>query len=152
MRNAYFLVNFGNDFASVLSKDGFKDVLNGTDNKQPAYIQLLSTSNDTAEIHDDFVQVRLQGKSFAELSTLKQTAKSVGKKIAKGVIIAIVVVGVLFIGLVSLCCFCFCRRRGNSKSAGSYRTLNEPAPGAAVDMHAVSYAPPAAYNATYGSH
>ncbi|KAF7981218.1 hypothetical protein HWV62_34561 [Athelia sp. TMB] len=136
LRNAYFLVNFGSDFSAVLP-DHLRPVLNGTDNSEPPYIQLLPTSNDAAEVHDDFVQVRLEGKTFSELSALKAKAKSAGKTIAKGIIIAIVVVGVVFLGLIALCgYFCFRRRSGKLQS---YRDLNAPAPAAAIDMH--MYAP-----------
>lgn len=137
VRNAYFLVNFGSDFSAVLP-DHLRPVLNGTNNNEPPYIQLLPTSSDAAEVHDDFVQVRLQGKTFAELSALKAKAKSAGKTIARGIIIVIIAVGVVFLGLIALCgYFCFRRRGGKSQS---YRDLNAPAPAAAVDMH--MYAPP----------
>jgi len=49
VRNAYMLVNFG-DFV-----DGKADKVANP------YVQLLSTTDDLAEAHNDFVQVRLNG-------------------------------------------------------------------------------------------
>ncbi|KZP27564.1 acid protease [Athelia psychrophila] len=150
LRNAYFLVNFGSDFSDVL--EGFNAVLNGTHNKQPPYIQLLPTSSDAAEVHDDFQQVRIQGKTFSELSSLKEKAKSAGKTIARGVIIAAAVAGAVVLCLLALLCFC-CFRRRTSRSS-SYRGLNDPAPAAAVDMHGVSQARPmsAPYTTAWDTH
>jgi hypothetical protein len=54
------LINFGDDFSAMIN--GTK-VLNGTYNNAPPFIQLLSTSNDTAAMHADFVKARLNSSS-----------------------------------------------------------------------------------------
>jgi len=133
------LINAGNDFAAEIN--GTK-VLNGVGNAVPAFVQLLSTSNDTTEIHSDFVKARLSGSS--------QATESIGHKIAKGIIIGAAVGGVVLLSLIVCCCFCLCRRRrSNSRglsttiwpgSSNNYRGLDEPAPFAAIDIHVAPYA------------
>src|ERR1700733_5129323 len=83
VRNAYMLIDFGNDFAAELN--GTK-VLNGVDNAAAAFIQLLSTSNDTAQLHAEFVKARLSGGSSSaskvlDASQIKQDVKSIGHKV-----------------------------------------------------------------------
>ena len=153
VRNAYMLIDFGNDFAAELN--GTK-VLNGVDNAAAAFIQLLSTSNDTAQLHAEFVKARLSGGSSSaskvlDASQIKQDVKSIGHKVEKGIIIGAVVGGVVLLSLIACCCFCLCRRRRSSSkdlsatiwpgSYTNYRGLDEPAPTATVDMHAGPYAP-----------
>lgn len=132
LRNAYLLVNFG-DFV-----DG------NTSAKADGYTQLLPTTN-AATAHAEFVKVRGSGSLPSTAASGEVSASSVGHKIgtaAKRIaIIAGIVGGVLLLAVLGFCCWC-CKRR----SGGRYRQLNEPAPMAAVDVHApATYVP---YNET----
>ena len=150
------LIDFGNDFADA---DNGAKVLNGTYNTAAPFIQLLSTTNNTAEAHTDFIKVRGNGGSGssalgASTSNIKQTASNVGRKIKKAVIIGAAVGGAVLLLLIACCCFCLCRRRSSSSrglavpnwpgSSTSYRPLGAPAPAAAVDVPYPSdgYRPP----------
>lgn len=128
MRNAYLVVNFG-------------DFLDGnTTTKAPGYTQLLSTTN-ASQAHADFVKIRLSGSlpsthaSGSAASSGKGGVSSTFKRIA---IVAGIVGGIVLLLTVGFCCWCFRKRRGGASKgfAGSYRPLDEPAPGAAVDVHA----------------
>jgi len=86
------------------------------------------------------------GEALGGAFTPKEKAKA--KAIAKGVLIAIIagVVGLVLLSLL-VCYCCCCRRHRNREIAGGqgggfmglgaakYRSLNEPAPVAAVDTH-----------------
>lgn len=131
MRNAYLLVNFG-------------DFLDGnTTTKAPGYTQLLSTTN-AATAHQDFVKVRNNGSlpsTHSNLNAAAATTSSTGgmsSTVKRIVIVASIVGGSAMLLAVGFCCWCFRRRRGGASKgfAGSYRPLDEPAPAAAVDVHA----------------
>jgi len=91
LRNIYLLIDFGNDF--VAETKGTK-VLNGTDNNADPFIQLLSTSTDGAQLHNDFAKARLSTIGGSRTSRnlnmiqVKQMATG-GHQIAKGVIIGV---------------------------------------------------------------
>lgn len=132
LRNAYMLVNFG-------------DFVDGTSNTANPYVQLLSLTNNTAEVHKDFVNVRLGGKdttinlnngtSSSSSSSSSSSPKSWWNNLSsttKKIIIASAAAGVGLIVLLVAFCLC-CRRRGGQ----AYRPLNEPAPGAASDTYAL---------------
>ncbi|KAI0045590.1 acid protease, partial [Auriscalpium vulgare] len=66
LRNVYLLVNFG-------------DFVDGSTSRADPYVQLLSTTNDTAAAHSDFVNVRIKGKSwFSRHKTAVIIAGAVG--------------------------------------------------------------------------
>lgn len=134
MRNAYLLVNFG-------------DFVDGTSNTATPYVQLLSTSNDTAKVHTDFVNVRLGGKdstvnlndgthntsSSSSSSSPKNWWSNLSSTTKKIIIGAAAGAVLLLVLLVGFCCCC----RGKKGRAGagtmgfggqSYKQLNEPAP------------------------
>ena len=117
--------------------------MEGTSSKSNPYIQLLSTTNDTAAVHKDFVNVRLGGKdtttnhsSGSSLSSKTRRFASIGGAIALGALV-----------LACSLCVCCLRRRGTRSTATkggiigfgtqTYRPLNEPAPGAATETHAM---------------
>lgn len=130
MRNTYLLVNYG-DFIVQDSADN--------SNLQP-YVQLLSTSNDTALLHNEFVNVRLNGddttynQSLQAINTsgLKAPTDSSGQW-ERIIIIASVVGGLFVLFLIGMLTWCLCKRR--KARAGRYAQLNEPAPLAATDGH-----------------
>lgn len=131
VRNAYLLINYG-------------DYAKGTSNTADPYIQLLSTTNDTANAHQDFVKLRLGGKdTTTNKSNSTSSAKSNVKKIA-------IIGGAVALGAIALLvgfCLCCCRKRGARAPLNqggvmgfggqSYRPLNDPAPHAAVETHAM---------------
>ncbi|EGN98610.1 hypothetical protein SERLA73DRAFT_89540 [Serpula lacrymans var. lacrymans S7.3] len=133
LRNAYLLVDLGD----------FVDGSNRT--TAPPYIQLLSVTNAT-QASEEFAQQRKNGTSLLANDLLRKTTKSTGKKIAAwiiGVIVVCVVIGLLLLGL---CCMCLCRRRNNRNNAGpqqiwpvsqSYRSISDPTPQGADEMHLV---------------
>jgi hypothetical protein len=138
LRNAYMLANFG-------------DFIDGSSvNKINPYIQLLSITNDTAETHSDFVNVRLNGSDTsgathsAEAKSSYTSSRYAVKRITTYVIAGCVVGGLLLIGFVAAIASC-CRRN-------RYRPLNYPAPVAPMDVYMVpsavryGYNPGARYN------
>ncbi|KAF7977727.1 hypothetical protein HWV62_2792 [Athelia sp. TMB] len=146
LRNAYLLVNFG-------------DFVDGTSVTANPYVQLLSLTNNTAEVHKDFVNVRLGGKdttinlnngngSSSSSSSSSTSPKNWWDKLSsttKKIIIASAAGGACLIVLLLAFCCC-CRSRGARANAGTgvmgfggqtYRPLNEPAPGAATETYAL---------------
>lgn len=143
VRNVYLLVDYG-------------DWTSNEGTTADPYVQLLSTSNDTAEMHEDFVQVRLNGvdstsgqKILSADHSPDPDVQHVDSGVNKYFIIGAVVGGVALLVSIALCITCLCKRRGGAKalpfgnSSGRYQPLDEPAPAAATDMHAASYAQPA---------
>lgn len=114
VRSAYMLVNFG-DFI-----DGKQDKV------ADPYVQLLPTTDDLTEAHNDFVQVRLKGIDSTKDQSLLDTftpsgPPDVGTSNSSGgfsnwlykhktILIAVgaSLGGLLLISIVALCC---CRRR-----------------------------------------
>ncbi|KIM81552.1 hypothetical protein PILCRDRAFT_8610 [Piloderma croceum F 1598] len=85
----------------TLPQNSMVRVLNGVDNVATAFIQLLSTSNDTVQLHAEFVKARLSGGSSSaskdlDASQIKQDVNSIGHKVEKGIIIGAVVGGCYF--------------------------------------------------------
>jgi hypothetical protein len=126
VRNAYMLVNFG-DFV-----DGREDKV------ADPYIQLLPTTDDLVEAHNDFVQVRLKGidsttdQMFLDTFTpsgppdvrkSNNDDSSVSSWLSrnKTVLIAVgaSVGGVLLITIAALC---FCKRKTNVREKDGRRT------------------------------
>jgi len=136
LRNAYLYVNMG-------------DFIDGSNNTADPYLQLLSVTNDSAQAHRDFVQVRGGGNdtTTAEGSSTKNSfskKKALGKglKIIIAIAIGAVLVLVLLATLIWCCC---CRNRSKRSAKTSYRPLHAPAPDAAAEMQAAynpQYAPP----------
>ena len=131
MRNAYLLVDFG-------------DFVDGTTNTTNPYIQLLSTTNDSTNAHQDFVKVRLSGGSNGSTTSDNKTSSSpISSKIRKILVIA-GGIGLAILGLLAALCFCCFRKRSGRAAAPTmgyggptYRPLEEPAPNAAVETHAM---------------
>ena len=145
VKNAYLLVDYGD----YTVNEGIT---------LPPYVQLLSTTNDTAQMHQEFVTVRLNGidttntqKILQSTTSPTHTRLSTADKIKKWIIIGgAILVGVLVIlgAVVCLCCFCL-RRRGARAQGRRYQPLDEPAPAAASEMHIQENAPPVALPAGY---
>lgn len=126
--------------------------MEGTSSKANPYIQLLSTTNDTAAAHKDFVNVRLGGKdtttnkSVSHLSSNTRRFATVGGAVALGALV-----------LVCSLCVCCLRKRGTRSAVTqggimgfggqTYHPLHEPAPGAATETHAM---PNLGYNYNQG--
>ncbi|TFY65812.1 hypothetical protein EVG20_g5276 [Dentipellis fragilis] len=159
LRNAYMMVNYG-------------DFVDGSTSKADPYVQLLPTTNDTAEAHSDFVTVRLDGVDKTGEQRLSNTPapssdptpdnthdddspiKSFWEQHKKVIIIvASSVGGVLLLAILACCCCCGRRNKSGPRPAfvpagfsgpGSYQQLHEPAP--AGEMHQVQ-----GYHPTPGS-
>ena len=114
VRNAYMLVNFG-DFV-----DG------KTDKVADPYVQLLPTTDDIAEAHNDFVQVRLKGVDSTSDQTFLDTFTPSGPPDVRTTNdnggfsswldrhkTTLIAVGASLGGvlLLSIAALCFCRRR-----------------------------------------
>jgi hypothetical protein len=147
VRNVYLLVNYG-------------DFVLGTSNKADPFVQLLSTSNDTSILHQEFVQVRLNGvdttssqvlltpDTSGDLSPSPSSNSDNTKKIL--IYAGIGAAGLAVLLLLGVLISCMCRRRPkNSRGilpspwegkAGRYQQLDEPAPSAATDIYAAPYA------------
>jgi hypothetical protein len=125
LRNAYMLANFG-------------DFIDGSSvNKINPYIQLLSITNDTAETHSDFVNVRLGGMDTTGTVHLTEakpvpTTSTTSSSINRTTIYIIaggIVGGLLLIVIVSTIVVCL-------KRTNRYQRLNHPPPAMApVDLY-----------------
>jgi len=149
LRNAYLLVDYG-------------DFVNGTTTTTNPFIQLLSTTNDSASAHEDFVKVRLNSTS----QTYHNSTAAIPPKV-KGIAVVAAAIGLGFLALLTGFCFCYLRKRkGSSRGppgvvmgfgGQAYRPLNDPAPYAAVETHAMpnlnynSRQDPPAYGGQQGS-
>jgi len=141
LRNAYLLVDYG-------------DFVNGTTTIANPYVQLLSTTNDSANAHQDFVKVRLSGGGNGSSQSDRKTLTSTSPK-GKTIVIAAAAIGLAFLALLTGVCLCCLRKRRGylgppapgGFSGQSYRPLQDPAPHAAVETHAM---PDLNYNAGQG--
>ncbi|THH20588.1 hypothetical protein EW146_g785 [Bondarzewia mesenterica] len=136
LRNAYLLVNYG-------------DFLEGSNSSTAnPYVQILSTTNDTAEAHDDFVQVRLDGvdktgdqRLSASNTTSPDPSNNNGNNTSGSdsffdrhktaiIIAASVAGGLVVLGTLATVALCLGRKRRLASSArpSVYRPLYEPAP------------------------
>jgi hypothetical protein len=113
LRNSYFLVNFG-------------DFVLGTTNRAPPYIQLLSTTNDSAEAHDDFVTVRGSSTNSTSGHAIQASGTSRGSNNSNrhnnyfsAHAKLFYIIGACILGALALCCVlvCLCcrKRTGSSK-------------------------------------
>jgi len=140
LRNAYMLVNFG-------------DFVQGSTSTVAPYIQLLSTTNNSATVHQDFVNVRLGGK---DITTDKNNGSATTTSSAKRIAIIAGAAGLGLLILVLSLCFCCFRKRGARRTTTTggvmgfggqtYQPLQDPAPNA-YETHAL---PNLSYNGQYG--
>jgi len=152
LRNVYLLVNYG-------------DFQIGTTSRAAPFVQLLSTSNDTSVLHQEFVQVRLNGVDTTGSQTLltpdtsgmlspsTSSSSSSSDNTKRILIYAGIGAGGLAVALLlGYCISSMCRRRSRSEAsgilpspwegrAGRYQPLRDPAPAAATEMYAAPYAP-----------
>jgi hypothetical protein len=143
LRNSYLLVNFG-------------DFIEGkTDTTADPYIQLLSTTNNSADAHNDFITFRLNGSGSAvQGSSVSHSGNSHSVSHSRlYYIIAAAVIGVGVLSFLTVCA-CFIKKRNTTrrtaaKAWGSYAPLSAPAPAPAVEMQ---MQPPnkGAWNQPYG--
>jgi hypothetical protein len=167
LRNVYLLVNYG-------------DFIVGSTSKASPFVQLLSTSNDTATMHQEFVQVRLNGVDTTNTQTLltpdtsgdlTPSSSSNGDTNMKKILIyaGIGAGGLAVLLLLGFCISSMCRRRSKGSGgilpspwegrAGRYQQLGAPAPSGAPDMTASytqqyrpteQYRPPNSYSTPWG--
>jgi len=130
LRNAYLLVDYG-------------DFVDGSTSTAAPYIQLLSTTNDSAAAHQDFVKVRLGGN---DSTTDKNKGSSPITSNMRRIIIIAAAAGLGLLALLIGLCLCCSRRRSAQKTTTggvmgfggqTYRPLHEPAPNAAYETHAL---------------
>jgi len=127
LRNVYMLIDFG-DFID-----------NSTSQRGNPYVQLLSVSNNTAQIHSDFVSIR-GSKSWNPSSTTNSVESWVRSNL-KLVIGLSVAAGLLLLGGLIIAIRACRRRRMARTPAGfmnyksSYQPLSDPAPQEAHDLH-----------------
>jgi hypothetical protein len=143
LRNAYMLTNYG-------------DFLEGTTNKGDPYLQLLSTTNDTAEAHSDFVNVRLGGvdtTGTTQLTAAKATPSDTSSGSSNSIfthrtfyiIVGGAVAGILLLAVAAIII-------GRLRRRNRYQSLNNPAPAAATDMYmAAPPGPPVYHPGAYGN-
>lgn len=118
----------------------YGDFVDGTSNTANPYIQLLATTDDLKEAHEDFVNVRMGGKDDANWQLLPpsstgsppKTDSQFVRKIKYYWPIIAAVAGFLILVLL-ISCFCVRRRKRSGgrpfwKGKRSYRPLDEPAP------------------------
>ena len=148
VRNAYISVNFG-------------DFVDGKINQTaPPYIQLLSLTNDSTAVHNDFVKVRGTPRSWDPSDSLLDRIK---QHLVLVIVIA-AVAGLLVLGGIAFCCLRNRRLRrtpaGFMNFKSSYQPLQDPAP-PSYDLNPVGgyNAPPGApppqrgnYNNPWDSH
>ncbi|KAI0632396.1 acid protease [Trametes polyzona] len=126
LRNAYTYINFG-DF-----------VEGSPDTTADPYVQMLPTTNDTAEAHADFIKVRgdspwtPSGASFSE-RVHAHLSLVIGLSVAAGALL-----------LIALAACCFYRARSKRRRtaffrpAQMYQPLHDPAPPEAHDLHLIN--------------
>jgi len=127
LRNVYILIDYG-------------DFVDGTSNTANPYIQLLATTNDLAEAHQDFVNTRMGGKDDASWqllppSSMGSTPKSESQFVRriKYYWPIIAAVGGFLILLILVTCLCMRRRKKAGsrpfwRGKKSYQPLHDPAP------------------------
>ncbi|PCH39891.1 acid protease [Wolfiporia cocos MD-104 SS10] len=143
LRNVYMLIDFG-DFVD-----------NATDTRDDPYIQLLSISNASASIHNEFVKLR--GSASWDPSSDVNAAEGWIRSHRSLFIGLCVVAGLFVLGGLALT-IAACRRRRMARSpAGfmnfqsSYRPLGEPAPREAHDLHLMGANQAQSYNNPWDS-
>jgi len=133
LRNAYILVDFG-------------DFVQGATSIADPYIQLLSTTNNSAAVHQDFVNVRLGGKDSTTDENSNNASSSSTSSNTKRIIIIAGAAGLGLLILVLGLCFCCFRKRGARRmptgsvlgmGGQTYQPLQDPAPNAAYETHAL---------------
>jgi hypothetical protein len=138
------------------------DYVVGTSNRSNPYVQILSTSNDTAVLHQEFVTVRLNGVDTTGSQVLLtpdtsgniSAAPSSSSDNTKRILIyaGIGLGGLAVLLLLGSLISCLCRRGSKGSRGGllpspwegrggRYQQLGEPAPAAATDIYAPAYAP-----------
>ncbi|KAI0771201.1 acid protease [Trametes elegans] len=124
LRNAYTYINFG-DFV-----DG------STSSTANPYVQMLPTTNDTAEAHQDFVKVRGNSPWTPEGATLGERLRA---RLPLIIGLCAAAAGVL---LIAFGACCYYRRRDKRQRVAffrpTYQQLHEPAPPEAHDLHLVN--------------
>ena len=115
-------------------------------------MQLLATTNDTAEAHSDFIKVRGGSQSW------NPDGNSLAARIRRHLPLVIglaIGAAVLLLALIAFCCLR--NRKIRRTPAGfvnfqsSYQPIHEPAP-AAYDMHAMPVGPGGGYGAPPQQH
>lgn len=117
----------------------YGDFVDGTSSTADPFIQLLSLTNDTAETHSDFVNVRMGGKDTTDWSLLPPSSNGSApaaqstfvRKLKYYAPIIGAVAGAIILGLLI---WLLCSRRRKVKR-GRYQPLADPAPQGAVDLH-----------------
>ncbi|KZT09219.1 acid protease [Laetiporus sulphureus 93-53] len=123
LRNVYVLIDFG-------------DFVDNTTSRADPYIQLLSLSNDSAQLHADFVAIRGDANWNPSSSVSSWVKHHVALAIGLGVAAGILVLGGALFAFQS-----YRRRRLARTPAGfmnfqsSYKPLTDPAPQEAHDLH-----------------
>lgn len=139
MRNVYLSINFG-DFV-----DG------KLDQTADPYVQLLSITNDSTAVHNDFLKVRGSSRSWDPSETLLDRIK----KHLVVVIVVAVAAGLLVIGGIAFCCLRNRKIRrtpaGFMNFQSSYQPLHDPAP-PSYDMNPVGgYGAPPPQHGNYNN-
>lgn len=126
----------------------YGDFVDGTSSTADPYIQLLATTNDLTEAHQDFVNVRLGGKDNANWQLLPANSTGSNPTSEPQIVRRIkyywpIIAGVAgFIILVIIIACCCVRRRKKTrarpfwKSKKSYQPLHDPAP---LGMHTLGH-------------
>jgi hypothetical protein len=127
VRNVYILINYG-------------DFVDGTSTTANPYIQLLATTNDLAEAHQDFVNVRLDGKDNANWQLLPPSSTGSPPKTQSQFVRGIkyywpIIAGVggFLVLVILVTCLCMRRRKRSGgrplwRGKKSYQPLHDPAP------------------------
>ncbi|KAI0826793.1 acid protease [Trametes gibbosa] len=134
LRNAYTYINFG-DFVDG-APDGTAD----------PYVQLLPTTNDTAEAHADFLRVRGNSPWAPSGRSLRARLRAhlplvIGLAVTGGVL--------LLVGLGVCGYYAYRNRRRRTaffRPGQMYQQLHDPAPPEAHDLHLVPGANPPPYS------
>jgi hypothetical protein len=141
VRNVYILINFG-------------DFILGTTNRAAPFIQLLSTTNNSAQATAEFVAVRGSNPAASSTAPVRPVNTSSVDSTTSADITwfkahakILFIIGALVLGAIAMfiiAIFYFYRRRARNRSQDAYSTkitfgpyapLNAPAPAPATDMH-----------------
>lgn len=128
VRNVYILIDYG-------------DFVDGTSDTDNPYIQLLATTDDLTEAHQDFVNKRLGGKDDANWQLLPPSSTGSPQKSDSQFVRKIkyywpIIAGVAGFLILVIIISCLCVRRRKKKggtgafwrSKKSYQPLHDPAP------------------------
>ncbi|GBE83085.1 acid protease [Sparassis crispa] len=109
LRNVYMLINFG-------------DYVDGsTTNRAAPYIQLLSTSSDTAQMHDDYVSLR--GALFWRPTPLPPNYSSGTPWVQRHLLLIISLSVVISLTLIGTTVVCLAKRRGSKTMGAPMRSM-----------------------------